>query len=472
MLKRHRRVLTAAFFLLDLSILFLGALAAAYIWLSPKGWHLISFLREFKGFLLSYLFVWVFFAIRWRLYGSKRLTSFLDEARDVSKVTLLCTVFAAVPAFFLTGMSVGTLFLGYVLCFQLAGLIIFRFSLRGCLKYIRRLGYNSRRILLVGRNSRAAKFLERVAESPELGLETIGFVDSERRKRIGPLFSEYPFLGVVGDMERILRTHVVDEVLIFLPVRSCYKDIQVTLQVCESVGVEAKLPGDFFDLKLAKSTISMYGETPVINLYTSPRMGLQLIIKRLIDIGVSATLLLLLSPLFALVSFLIWATSPGPVFFSQQRLGYNGRLFECLKFRTMVANAEELKQSLSHLNEVSGPVFKIKNDPRITKIGGLLRKTSIDELPQLANVLEGDMSLVGPRPPLPNEVIQYDLRDLRRLSMKPGITCLWQVNGRSALAFEKWMELDREYIDHWSLWLDFKILAKTVPAVLKGSGAA
>jgi len=169
---------------------------------------------------------------------------------------------------------------------------------------------------------------------------------------------------------------------------------------------------------------------------------------------------------------LIKATSKGPVFFVQQRIGYNGRLFNCLKFRTMIENAEEIKKDLKKLNEMDGPVFKIKNDPRITKVGRFLRKTSIDELPQIINVLKGDMSLVGPRPPVPDEVSQYELEDRRRLSMRPGITCIWQVNGRNAIGFDKWMELDRQYIDNWSLWLDIKILAKTIPAVLRGSGAA
>jgi lipopolysaccharide/colanic/teichoic acid biosynthesis glycosyltransferase len=172
------------------------------------------------------------------------------------------------------------------------------------------------------------------------------------------------------------------------------------------------------------------------------------------------------------VSFLIKRSSKGPVFFKQQRVGYNGRLFNCLKFRTMVENAEELRDDLLELNEMDGPVFKIKNDPRLTKVGKILRKTSIDELPQFINVLRGDMSLVGPRPPIPSEVKEYELVDRRRLSMRPGITCLWQVNGRNSIPFEKWMELDRQYIDQWSLWLDFKILAKTIPAVLRGSGAA
>jgi exopolysaccharide biosynthesis polyprenyl glycosylphosphotransferase len=190
------------------------------------------------------------------------------------------------------------------------------------------------------------------------------------------------------------------------------------------------------------------------------------------DILLSGVLLILLSPLFLLVTLLIKVTSRGTVFFAQRRVGYNGRQFSCLKFRTMVENAEERKKELLYLNEMTGPVFKIKNDPRVTPFGRWLRKLSIDELPQLINVLWGDMSLVGPRPPVPSEVDQYHLNDRRRLSMKPGITCLWQVSGRNRIPFEKWMELDRQYIDRWSLALDLKILVKTIPAVLRGSGAS
>ena len=242
--------------------------------------------------------------------------------------------------------------------------------------------------------------------------------------------------------------------------------------LCEQFGVEVIIPTDLFSHKLAKTTIYNYADVQVINFYTSPRMNCQLAAKRLIDAVVSTVLLALLSPLFAVLSILIKLTSKGPVIFRQRRVGYNGRPFTCLKFRTMVENAEEIKKDLWSLNQMDGPTFKIRHDPRVTKLGRFLRRTSIDELPQLVNVLRGDMSLVGPRPPVPGEVEQYKLQDRRRLSMKPGLTCLWQVSGRNAISFEKWMELDKDYIDRWSLWLDVQILAKTIPAVLKGSGAS
>jgi exopolysaccharide biosynthesis polyprenyl glycosylphosphotransferase len=211
----------------------------------------------------------------------------------------------------------------------------------------------------------------------------------------------------------------------------------------------------------------------VVTVYTGSPDGWQHLFKRALDVSVSLVAMLLLSPLFLLAVLIVKITSRGPSFFVQERVGLNKRRFRLYKFRTMVADAAERQQEIEHLNEACGPVFKIRNDPRLTPMGKFLRKTSIDELPQLFNVLKGDMSLVGPRP-LPVRDYQGFDQDWqrRRFSVRPGITCLWQINGRSTVPFEKWMELDMEYIDHWSLGLDFEILAKTIPAVVKGAGAA
>jgi exopolysaccharide biosynthesis polyprenyl glycosylphosphotransferase len=259
--------------------------------------------------------------------------------------------------------------------------------------------------------------------------------------------------------------------VISLPVKSHYDKINTIINLCEQQGIIIRLLSDLFDLKIAKSYVDSLDGIPLITLHAVPLGQLPLLVKRTLDIMISSIALLLLLPLLLAFSILIKLDSKGPVFFIQERMGLNKRKFKLLKFRTMINNAELLQEQLRNFNEVSGPVFKIKNDPRLTRVGRWLRKTSVDELPQLINVLKGDMSLVGPRPPIPREVEQYQLKDRRRLSMKPGITCLWQVNGRSNVSFERWMELDKEYIDNWSLWLDFKILAKTIPAVIRGSGA-
>lgn len=470
MLKQHKRKISFLFRLIDLLTITFAFLIAYYLRFDSFSLNLFTLPKQYQIFLFVSLFFWLFLSGRYRLYASKRMTSIKREAADVLLIIGASFVIAAVPAFFVRDYPLSRIFLVDLAFLAGSSLILFRFIGRWFLRLLRRRGHNFRQLLIVGRNARAYQFIKKIEETPEYGYRILGVIDSPNGEYKFPPRLKY--LGELPDLEKVLRSHIVDEVFVFLPIKSFYDEIGEILRVCESVGPEVKIPTDIFSLKMAKSTISFYGDTPVIDMYTSPKMTWQLVVKRIMDLTVSTALLTILSPLFVLAGFLIKATSRGPVFFKQERVGYNGRTFECLKFRTMVENAEELKKAIAHLNEVDGPVFKIKNDPRITKIGIVLRKTSIDELPQLINVLKGDMSLVGPRPPIPSEVKQYDLPHLRRLSMKPGITCLWQVNGRSAVGFEKWMELDKKYIDEWSLWLDVKILVKTVPAVMRGSGAA
>lgn len=345
------------------------------------------------------------------------------------------------------------------------------FALRSRMNYLRFGNHEPRRLLFVGCNDRSFRLAQQIENSPELGLEILGFLDAPQGE--DQLRAEFPFkiLGSLDDLEKVSRNQVIDEIIVCLPIKSFYSEIARILQFCENTGVGAKIPSDLFNLSHSKSALYREFGLPVIDLYTSPKMSVQLLIKRVMDVFISLFLLIACMPLMAVVAVLIKWSSEGPVFFKQQRVGYNGRLFTLWKFRSMVVNADALKSELQCRNEMDGPVFKIKNDPRITRLGRFLRKTSIDELPQLWNVLRGDMSLVGPRPPVPCEVKQYILSDRRRLSMKPGITGVWQVCGRNCVPFDKWMEMDRQYIDEWSLWTDIKILAKTVPAVLRGTGS-
>ncbi len=227
-----------------------------------------------------------------------------------------------------------------------------------------------------------------------------------------------------------------------------------------------------FNLRLARAVTGEIGSAPILSLHAAPRKDWQSMVKTLMDCIGATVLLIVLAPLLAVIALLVKITSPGDVLFIQDRVGYNKRLFKMFKFRTMVPDAEALQSSLENLNEAGGPVFKIKDDPRITKIGKFLRKTSLDELPQLFNVLLGDLSLVGPRPlPLRDFEKFEELWFNRRFSVKPGITCLWQISGRSETSFEQWIEQDLEYIDQWSLRLDLRILFKTIPVVLRGTGA-
>jgi exopolysaccharide biosynthesis polyprenyl glycosylphosphotransferase len=254
--------------------------------------------------------------------------------------------------------------------------------------------------------------------------------------------------------------------------KSFYDRIASIIDLCEEQGITVRILTEIFNLRFAQWKTETLGKESLV-LYRGHIEGVQVLVKRALDIFVSMILLIVFSPLFLVVTILIKATSPGLILFIQKRVGLNKRIFSLYKFRTMVPDAEEQMEEIEHLNEADGPVFKIRDDPRVTPIGNFLRKTSIDEFPQLLNVLKGDMSLVGPRP-LPVRDYSGFNKDWhrRRFSIRPGITCLWQVNGRSNISFEKWMELDMEYIDRWSLGLDIKILAKTAFAVLRMSGAS
>ena len=277
---------------------------------------------------------------------------------------------------------------------------------------------------------------------------------------------------VISQLESIIAQEPVDEVFITLPRDKYGHVIDAIVRLCEEQGIIVRLRTDMFALKIARWHVDEVDGMPIVTIRSGPSDSWQLMAKRLLDMCGSAICLLAMAPLFGIIALLIKLDSPGPVFFRQERVGFHKRRFRLLKFRTMVNGAEQLQQQLESLNEAEGPVFKIKDDPRVTRIGTFLRRSSLDELPQLINVLKGEMSLVGPRPLPVRDVERIDVRwHKRRFSVKPGVTCLWQVNGRSDVSFDEWVRMDLAYIDQWSLGLDMKILLKTVPVVLTGSGA-
>jgi exopolysaccharide biosynthesis polyprenyl glycosylphosphotransferase len=406
------------------------------------------------------------------LYRSRRLSSRRAEIVDILKATsvsLVCLV--AIGSVF----SVRMITLPFLVLFwavSTAILCVCRVLLRVVLARIRAHGRNLRYMLILGTNPRAVEFARRISANPERGYRLLGFVDDEWpgmadfRKGGLPLVSDYAGLA------EFLRRNVVDEVAIYLPFGSFYRHSSEVAALCEQHGIIMRFNSDIFGLKTARWRAEEFDGDHYIATYTGAGTGWPLVMKRGLDITISALLLLLLAPALIVTALAIKLTSTGPIFFLQERIGLNKRRFRVYKFRTMVPDAEKLMADLEAQNEVSGPVFKIKKDPRITPVGRLLRRSSFDELPQLLNVLEGNMSLVGPRP-LPVRDYEGFNEDWqrRRFSIRPGITCLWQVNGRSSISFEKWMQLDLQYMDEWSLWLDVKILARTIPAVLKGSGA-
>lgn len=407
------------------------------------------------------------------LYQSKRLSTKRAEAADVLRAMTfsaaclwfegkLFSISVMTPEFFVAFWAIGSTLLGST-----------RFLLRFVLGAVRKRGRNLRHILVMGTNPRAVAFARRIETMPERGSRLLGFVDDDWSGMSQFQESGFPLVCDYDGLAEFLRNNVVDEIAIYLPLRSFYQRAAEIAQLAKHHGILVRLDTDLFDLKFAQHATDAADGFPHIIASSNGMDGWQLLIKRILDIAGSLALLVILSPLFLIVAAFIKLTSPGTVFFSQKRVGLNKRQFTMYKFRTMVPAAESIQERLAHLNEMTGPVFKIKDDPRITPVGRILRKTSIDELPQLFNVLMGDMSLVGPRA-LPLRDYQFFNEDWqrRRFSVLPGITCLWQIHGRNNIPFEQWMVMDMQYIDRWSLWLDLKILALTIPAVFRGSGAA
>jgi exopolysaccharide biosynthesis polyprenyl glycosylphosphotransferase len=330
---------------------------------------------------------------------------------------------------------------------------------------------NPRLVVIVGSGRKAGIAWRQIRTRCHSTVKLLGFVDDDAVSEMAPDFADR-YLGTIDQLSDFLLHNVVDELLIALPTKACYDGIQRAIAIAEQVGVEVVYMQDLYVTTLKQRALDEPEMFTNLVPHQERYMDTQAI-KRLLDVVGAATGILLLSPLFLAVAIAIKATSEGPILFVQERYGYRRRLFRMYKFRSMIANASELMAHLEDQNEAVGPIFKIRHDPRITTIGRILRLSSIDELPQLWNVLIGDMSLVGPRPMTVRDVSLFSEATLmRRFSVKPGITGLWQVSGRSDATFDQWIEFDFSYIDDWSLGLDFRILARTVTAVLKRSGAA
>jgi exopolysaccharide biosynthesis polyprenyl glycosylphosphotransferase len=418
------------------------------------------------GILVSLL--WPVALHEFGLYESQR-------RRPLEEILRRLTLAATVPAAFLVGatwamsLPVALTFSLYCSAAQTLTVVGLRLVIFLGLRGIRRQGRNTRNLLIVGSGPRAVRAVESVEHHPEWGLRVVGFIDDSDvpidpkipSKQIHKFIN---FPDLVGHL-------VIDEVIVACP-RSMLDQILPVVGVCAEVGVPVTLLSDLFGDVLPQPRVTHFNSQTALSFAPVHHSRAKLAFKRLIDLVGATCLLALVAPAIGVAAVIIRRTSPGPAFFRNIRCGRYGRRFEMLKLRTMVADAEARKEELAALNEMDGPVFKIYDDPRVTPVGRFLRKWSIDELPQLWNVLRGDMSLVGPRPPIPDEVDQYATFERRRLSMRPGITCLWQVNGRNALGFADWVKLDVEYIDNWSLGLDLGILVKTLPAVLKKTGAS
>jgi exopolysaccharide biosynthesis polyprenyl glycosylphosphotransferase len=473
-----RRILIKIFKLFDLLVMALSfgmATAAAHHQLGTVSFDQFLTMRikvQNVAIFLGLLLVWNLIFALFGLYRSRRLSPRWEEIIDVIKATSFATLVIFIAAVLFRIEMVTPVFIAAFWTLSSGTIILSRVILRYALKMIRSRGRNLRYMLIAGTNIRAVQFAREIEKEAGFGYHVVGFVDNEWICKEHRMRDNHQLIKF-DDFADFLRKHVVDEVVIFLPMNSFYQQYSQIIAHCEKQGIIVRIHSGIFNTKFAGLKTEQSANFPVITIYSGGEVeGLPHLIKRVIDIFISLILIIIFSPLLFITAILVKVTSPGPTFFIQERVGLNKRRFRLYKYRTMVVDAEQKLQELEHLNEASGPVFKITDDPRLTPVGKFLRKTSIDELPQLLNVLKGDMSLVGPRPLPVRDYKGFD-RDWhrRRFSVRPGITCLWQVSGRSSLTFEKWMELDMEYIDHWSPWLDFKILVKTIPAVLHCSGA-
>jgi exopolysaccharide biosynthesis polyprenyl glycosylphosphotransferase len=402
------------------------------------------------------------------LYHVRHLRRFSEEARRIAGATAVGTGLAVLIPLTSVSGSIELSDLPYFWAAALAsGLLV-----RGGRRAIVHAGHRRpRRVLIVGAGRLARRVYRDLRADGAQRYEVVGVLDVPGNGTAHGDGFERETTGTLDELETLLMRQVLDEVVIALPVKSCYQEIQHAIAVCERAGVEARYGAALFESTVAHPRYEAHGSQPFVAMQVAP-MGPALWVKRGIDIVGAAAGLVALAPLLLFVAVAIKLTSRGPVFFAQERCGTAKRPFRMFKFRSMSVDADRLQAVLEDRNEASGPVFKISEDPRITPLGRFLRKSSIDELPQLWNVLRGEMSLVGPRP-LPMRDVHRITRpaDMRRFSMRPGLTCLWQISGRSRLSFERWVELDLLYIDTWSLGLDARILLKTLPAVVKGDGA-
>jgi len=430
--------------------------------LKPIAWNF----EQYKIISVITILLWIFLLEHANLGRIGRIKMFSTTIIEYFTVVLVGNLLLFVSIVLFDFDSISRLVLGVFAIINLIVLSSFKFILYGTMKYLRSKGINTRRILIIA-DSDSTYFIDRLIQTKDWGYK-IWAIMSDDNELMNKYKKEYKIISYDSNLSKIIDESTIDEVF-YCKSSLDQKEIQNFIYSCAEVGVVFRMQSMLLNYVKMQSTLSFFNQMPFLTYRNTPDNYLALKFKVLIDYSISTVALVILSPIMLIISLLI-KLDGGPVFFRQKRTGLNGRHFNCYKFRTMVEDAESLKYSLVDQNEQKGPVFKIKNDPRVTKIGHFLRKTSLDELPQFFNVLRGEMSVVGPRPPIPSEVKKYERWQNRRLSMKPGITCIWQVSGRNNIPFDQWMEMDMQYIDTWSLKLDLIILLKTIKVVIKGDG--
>lgn len=473
MLKQRARIVSGGLRVLDIAMLGISFPLAYYLRdvilggaSGPPGGHLQP-ISEYWPLLASSVLVWQFASWSSGIYEAYRTRSLWDEFSHLVRAFLILGIVIAAGGFVWKQQEFCSR-LFFTLYFGVAFAILGcnRLALRLTARAARRRGYNTRTFAVVGSGPAAEEAVEAILSHPEWGCVFAGYVLEQGAS--APAGAKV--LGMLPEMAQIVEQTVIDEV-IFSVTRDRLEAIEEAIAVCEEQGVGVKVLLNFFPVRIAKPRVEEVDSIPILGLDSAPSDPIPLVAKRVFDVLMSGAVIVLFSPVFLALAAAIKLDSPGPVFFRQRRVGLNGREFWLYKFRSMCIDAEAKLAALREKNEMDGPVFKMRRDPRVTRVGAFLRKTSLDEFPQFLNVFTGEMSVVGPRPPIPAEVRQYKRLQRRRLSVKPGITCTWQVSGRNEIDFARWMELDLQYIDNWSLWRDMKIVLQTIPAVLLGKGA-
>jgi exopolysaccharide biosynthesis polyprenyl glycosylphosphotransferase len=466
MVRRHTSALRASLMAADFlgaAILFVVVSIARY----GSGWAAAWDRLGIDAFVAAAMYglCWTVVVALHGLYRVRARYALRSEAAALIKAGAILGLGMIVYLYLERVSNASRLLIASLLMATIGVAFVSRVTLRWLLATMRRRGRMTRFVLVVGAGSFAEEFADRIDAAVDLGLKVIGHLRAPTEEDAAP---SRGVLASLDDIETVLHRQVVDEVAICLPV-GAWNYVEPVTQLCASEGKIVRIPEEGGP-HLNGGYVEEFEGMAIVSLVHGPDRALSLVAKRVFDFAFSAVALVLLSPVLLGVALYVRRVDGAPVIFRQKRIGLNGRPFDVIKFRTMVPGADAQVTRLMLFNEVRGRAFKMTNDPRLTRSGRFLRRTSLDELPQLWNVLRGEMSLVGPRPPLPEEVAEYDVWHRRRLSMKPGITGLWQVSARNSPDFDHWVERDLEYIDRWSLWLDLKIMAKTVPAVVYQQG--
>ena len=405
-----------------------------------------------------------------RLYRGVQWRSVTQECRAVLKSAGLAMLIVATFIVLSRRHDVSRLVLLAVSVASAAAMTSWRLLRRRQMTRAISAGFGGRHALIVGAGRVGNALASYLSENKQLGYIVEGFVDRRHVARTGDGNGkqELPIVGTIEDLPTLVRRHFIDEIFITVPSnRELVKSVALHAR---TAGVSVRVVPDLYDGLAVGAPMENLGHFPTIALHHEPIPASELLAKRVVDVLATAAGMLLIAPVLAAIAILVKLDSSGPIIYRSTRVGKKGKNFTCYKFRTMVANAEKLKDGLRHMNERNDILFKISNDPRITRVGRVLRKYSLDELPQLWNVIKGDMSLVGPRPPIPSEVKQYSLEHLRRLDVTPGVTGLWQVEARRDPSFDNYIKFDVAYVDNWNIWLDIKILFKTFAVVFAGTG--